>query len=887
MRTRLAAAVCGLVAAWLPAAAVPALASVAVAPPVCTIVGTPGADVLEGTPGNDVICGRGGDDRLVGRGGEDQLRGGRGDDELSGGGGDDLARGEQGKDVIKGGGGDDRLRGGKGNDQLDGRDARAFTDIVRCGPGTADRAFADMGDDVVSGCEVVNQNDPPTDIRLEPAAVAENSPVGTLVGTLEAKDPDPGEKHSFSLVPGAGAGDNGSFTITGTRLLTASALDFEVDASLSVRVRARDLEGATYAKNLTVAVTDVAENVAPVPVDDNRATPEDTDLVLPVSGAGSPTANDTDANGDPLTVAAVSGAVGGTATIAAGTIRFTPTANLCGVAAGRFDYTVSDGRGGTAVGRFTVDITCVADDPTAADDAVTRAEDSAAAAIAVLANDHDADGDPLVIDSVTQPAGGTVTITGGGSGLTYEPDPDFCSATPDTFDYTLTPGGATATVSVTVTCADDEPTAVDDTATVAEDSGTTEIDVVGNDTDVDAGPMSVASVTQPANGTVAITGGGAGLTYEPDPDFCSATPDGFDYALAPGGSTATVSVTVTCLDDPPVAVDDTARVVRDSGATAITVLANDTDVDGGPKSVASVTQPLHGTVAITGGGTGVTYQPSAGFCSTTPDTFTYTLNGGGSATVWVTVECFDPGISTDLSATPTAPAIGQPFRYDATVDNSGNVPLDSTTMIFTAPVQLAIASVTTGTFTGFSEFAAGVGVTVSYEKNTAPGVFTLWGSSPNTTTNTTMTSPPPGLGAGEYVVRVRWQYGQAAPGATDASPPRVNGQITNPDRLGNPVTTATSIQASVQVSGVFTAGATNVNASVNLTFTPSAPAVRSPGRSLSRVSGGRDRLPDRRPPRRREDHPREGTGAQRAGAAAHAGRVADRALRRPEPTRQA
>ena len=173
--------------------------------PGCTIVGTPGADVLEGTPGDDVICGRGGDDRLVGRGGDDQLRGGRGDDELSGGGGDDLARGEQGKDVVKGGGGDDRLRGGKGNDQLDGRDAGAFTDIVRCGPGTADRAFADMGDDVVSGCEVVNQNDPPTDIRLEPATVAENSPVGTLVGTLEAKDPDPGDKHSFSLVPGAGA----------------------------------------------------------------------------------------------------------------------------------------------------------------------------------------------------------------------------------------------------------------------------------------------------------------------------------------------------------------------------------------------------------------------------------------------------------------------------------------------------------------------------------------------------------------------------------------------------------------------------------------------------------------------------------------------------------
>ena len=373
-----------------------------------------------------------------------------------------------------------------------------------------------------------------------------------------------------------------------------------------------------------------------------------------------------------------------------------------------------------------------------------------------------------------------------------------------------------------MTCVDDAPTAVDDAATVAEDSGATAIDVVGNDLNADGGPITIDAVTQPTNGTVVITGGGAGLTYEPDGNFCSATPDTFAYTLTPGGSTATVSVTVTCLDDPPVAVDDTATVVRDSGATAITVLGNDTDVDAGPKSVASVTQPVHGTVAITGGGTGLTYQPNAGFCSTSPDTFTYTLNGGDSATVSVTVECFEPEISTDLSATPAAPAIGQPFRYDATVGNTGNVPLDGTTMVFTVPVQLAIASVTTGTYTGFSELAAGEGVRVSYEKNTAPGVFTLWGSSPNTATNTTLTNPPPGLGAGEYVTRVRWQYGQAAPGATAASAPRVNGQITNPDHLGNPVTTATSIQASVQVSGVYTAGPTNVSDLDAYNFNPAS-----------------------------------------------------------------
>ena len=52
-----------------------------------------------------------------------------------------------------------------------------------------------------------------------------------------------------------------------------------------------------------------------------------------------------------------------------------------------------------------------------------------------------------------------------------------------------------------------------------------------------------------------------------------------------------MSVTVTCVDDPPTAVNDTETVAEDSAATDVDVLTNDTDIDGGPRSVASVTQP--------------------------------------------------------------------------------------------------------------------------------------------------------------------------------------------------------------------------------------------------------------------------------------------------------
>ena len=131
--------------------------------------------------------------------------------------------------------------------------------------------------------------------------------------------------------------------------------------------------------------------------------------------------------------------------------------------------------------------------------------------------------------AVTQPANGTVVITNGGDDLTYQPDPDYCNTPPgttlDTFSYTLN-GGSSATVTVTVTCVVEDPIAVDDTATVAEDSAATTIDVLANDDDPDSAGMTIDTVTQPANGTVAITNGGDDLTYQPDPDYCNTQTGG-------------------------------------------------------------------------------------------------------------------------------------------------------------------------------------------------------------------------------------------------------------------------------------------------------------------------------------------------------------------------
>ena len=114
------------------------------------------------------------------------------------------------------------------------------------------------------------------------------------------------------------------------------------------------------------------------------------------------------------------------------------------------------------------------------------------------------------------------------------------------------------------------PAAVADSATVTEDAAPTAIPVLANDADVDGGPRSVASVSQPANGEVAITGGGTGLTYRPDAGYCNAggPTDDFTYALSPGGDTATVAMTVTCGPPPPPGGGDERAGIAVAGRTA-------------------------------------------------------------------------------------------------------------------------------------------------------------------------------------------------------------------------------------------------------------------------------------------------------------------------------
>ena len=364
-------------------------------------------------------------------------------------------------------------------------------------------------------------------------------------------------------------------------------------------------------------------------------------------------ANDTDPNGDPLLIVDTSTAAKGTVAITGGGtgLSYDPAPDANG--SDSFTYTVSDGKGGHGTATVDVTITPTNDEPVATDDSVTVTFDGPAVPVDVLGNDTDIDGDPLLVVDVGTASKGIVTITGGGTALTYQSNAGETGS--DSFSYTAGDGqGGSASGTVHVTIADNGiPTANDDVLTVQEDDPATAVDVFANDTDPEDDPLLVIDTSTPGKGTLAITGGGTGLTYTPAHDANGS--DSFTYTVNDGKggiASATVGVTITPKNDDPIAVTDTLTVAEDATATAVDVLANDTDVEGDARTITGTIDGAKGVVVITGGGTGLTYKPTLN--ANGSDTFTYTIGDGNGGVATGTV---------DVTITPVNDAPGRAQRH--------------------------------------------------------------------------------------------------------------------------------------------------------------------------------------------------------------------------------
>lgn len=248
-------------------------------------------------------------------------------------------------------------------------------------------------------------------------------------------------------------------------------------------------------------------------------------------------ANDSDADGDALTITSLTTPANGTATHDGRVVTYTPAAGSAGTET--LQYTVADAFGATDTATIAIVVNGA---PTAANDSVMTNEDQPVA-IDVTGNDSDPNGDALTVSSVTQPANGTAAANASGT-ISYTPNANFHGT--DTFTYTVSdPDGETATATVTVTVApvNDAPVAANDAATTKKNTAVV-VHVLANDADVDGDTFRVTAV-QPGMRRSAVTINPDGtIRYNPKPGFVGT--DTFGYTITDAhGATSTARVTVT------------------------------------------------------------------------------------------------------------------------------------------------------------------------------------------------------------------------------------------------------------------------------------------------------------------------------------------------------
>jgi len=452
-------------------------------------------------------------------------------------------------------------------------------------------------------------------------------------------DFDNGQSLIISAVSASENSAGISIAEDGNSVTFTPANDFVGDDSFNYTL----LDSAGGTSTATVTVTLHAVQDAPVAVDDSVTINEDSsDNTITIL------TNDSDVDGDLLTVTLASSSHGQVSINSQGTLNYTPDANFNGTDI--IVYSISDGNGGSDTAVVTVTVTSVNDAPVAIDDSVIVNEDSSNNTITILTNDSDVDGDLLTVTSASSNHG-QVSINSDGT-LNYTPSANFNGT--DTITYSVSDGNgglATATVTITVTSVNDAPIAVDDSVTINEDSSDNTITILTNDSDADGDSLTITSATS-ENGQVTINGNGA-LNYTPNANFNGTDIITYSISDGNGGSdTAVVTVTVPSLNDAPIAVDDSVTIEEDSSNNTITILTNDSDVDGDLLTVTSASSN-HGQVSINSDGT-LNYTPSANFNGT--DTITYSVsdgNGGlATATVTITVTAVnDAPIAVDDSVT--------------------------------------------------------------------------------------------------------------------------------------------------------------------------------------------------------------------------------------------
>jgi VCBS repeat-containing protein len=542
-----------------------------------------------------------------------------GNDFIDGGNGADRIFGGDGDDIIIGGNAGDTLDGGTGNDQLFGQNG-------------ADNLYGGEGDDLIDG-----------NLGFD---------VAYYSGLIQ----------EYTFLASAGY----------LHILHQGG------AGLDGHDQVKNVERLVFADR----VIDIGSgHNRPVAGDDYVNITEDTGTYS--SGAASVLDNDFDFDGDALTVTpgTFTGTYGTLTLNSDGTYTYILNGSVQSLGEGdvvqeSFNYTVHD-NDGSDTGALIFFIAGVNDAPTANPDSASTGE-NAAIWIDVLANDTDPDnGAFLTVTAAAAPAGKGTASTDGAQ-VQFDPGSDFDHLAVGQSENVVVgydivdEHGATSssTVTVTVTGANDGPVANPDTAAGTENQVLT-IDALANDTDVDDGAVkTLVAVSAPAGkGTASIVGNQ--VQFNPGTSFDHLAQGAtetvvLDYTMKDehgATSSSTITLTITGINDGPVANPDTAAGTENQVLT-IDALANDTDVDDGAvKTLVAVSAPAgKGAASIVGNQ--VQFNPGTAFDhlaqgATETVVLSYTMKDEHGATSSSTVTLTVTGTNDAPVANPDTDATGE------------------------------------------------------------------------------------------------------------------------------------------------------------------------------------------------------------------------------------
>ena len=438
-----------------------------------------------------------------------------------------------------------------------------------------------------------------------------------------------------------------------------------VTTSGSVTLTVDDSNGGTASEVFTITVT--AVNDAPVANDDTASTSEDTPVTIDVL------VNDTDADGDTLTVSAVTQPSNGAVTTDGSNVVYTPDADFNG--SDSFTYTAGDGTG-TDTATVTVTVVAVNDLPVAADNAYSTDEDTAltVAAPGVLGNDSDPDGDALSAVQVSGPSNGTLTLSADGS-FTYTPGADFNGD--DSFTYKANDGTAdssVATVTISVGVINDPPVI----SSTASTTATEEIEYTYNPvaTDADNDTLTWSLSNAPVGMTINSATGT--ITWTPAEGVTTSGSVTLTVDDSNGGTASEVfMIAVTPVNEAPVAEDGELSTDED---VAVSGTLSASDADGDDLMFIIVADGILGTVTIIDVSTGAfIYTPNEN--ANGPDSFTFKSNDGledsNTATVTITInQVNDPPVA-DAGPDQADVSLG-----DVPLDGGGSTDVDEDPITF-------------------------------------------------------------------------------------------------------------------------------------------------------------------------------------------------------------